>query len=82
MRTNVLPGEERFERGEAQENVSRALLKYLKQQNLMVSPAVPEMQRLQNNIDDLLYRADLGDYDKASQYMQLQNRFFDIQTPA
>ena len=75
MRINVLPGEEKFEQGEAQDNVSRTLLKYLKQQNLMVPPVIPEMQRLQNNMDDILYRADLGAYDKARQYMQLQNRF-------
>ena len=33
------------------------------------------MQRLQNNMDKLLYRTDLGEYGKARQYMQLQNRF-------
>ena len=33
------------------------------------------MQRLQNNMDNLLYRTEPGDYDKARQYMQLQNRF-------
>ena len=75
LRTNVLPGEERFEQGEEQDNVSQALLKYLKQQNLMAPPLIPEMQRLQNNMDNVLYRADLGEYDKARQYMQLQNRF-------
>ena len=40
----------------------------------MAPPVILEMQRLQNNMDNLLYRADLGDYDKARQYMQLQNR--------
>ena len=64
MRTNVLQGEERFEQSEAQDNVSRALLKYVKQQNLMAPPVISEMQRLQNNMDDLPYRAELGDYDK------------------
>ena len=34
------------------------------------------MQHLQNNMDNVLYRADLRDYDKARQYMQLQDRFF------
>ena len=29
-----------------------------------------------NNMDNLLYREDLGDYDKARQYMQPQNRFW------
>ena len=41
----------------------------------MTPPVIPEMQRLQNNKDKLLYRTDLGEYDKARQYMQLQNRF-------
>ena len=41
----------------------------------MTPPVIPEMQRLQNNMDKLLYRTDLGEYDKARQYMQLQNRF-------
>ena len=41
----------------------------------MAPPIIPEMQRLQNNMDNILYRAGLGDYDKVRQYMQLQNRF-------
>ena len=41
----------------------------------MTPPVIPEMQRLQNNMDKLLYRTDLGEYDKARQYMQLKNRF-------
>ena len=41
----------------------------------MTPLVIPEMQRLQNNMDKLLYRTDLGEYDKARQYMQLQNRF-------
>ena len=45
------------------------------QQNLMTPPVIPEMQRLQNNMDKLLYRTDLGESDKARQYIQLQNRF-------
>ena len=50
-----------------------ALLQYLKQQNVMAPPIIPEMQCLQKNMDNSLYRSDLGDYDKARQYMQLQN---------
>ena len=57
-------GEERFEQGEEQNSVSQALLKYLMQQNLMAPPIIPEMQRLQNNMDNLIYRAGLGEYDK------------------
>ena len=34
------------------------------------------MQRIQNNMDNLLYRTNLGEDEKAKQYMQLQNRFF------
>ena len=75
LRTNVLPGEERFEQGEVQDNVSQALLGYLKQQTLMAPQIIPEVQRLEINMDNLLYRADIRDYDKARQYMQLQNRF-------
>ena len=72
LQANVLPGEERFKQSEVQDNISQALFRYLKQQNLMAPPIIPEMQRWQNNMDNLLYRAELGDYDKARQYMQLQ----------
>ena len=41
----------------------------------MAPPIISEMQCLQINMDNVLYRADLGEYDKARQYMQLQNRF-------
>ncbi|KAL9955053.1 hypothetical protein ACROYT_G042657 [Oculina patagonica] len=44
-------------------------------QNLMAAPVIPEMQRLRNNMDGLLSRNDLGEDEKARQYMQLQNRF-------
>ena len=57
------------------DKVSQELLKYLKQQNLMAPSVIPQMQRLEHNMDNLLYRTDLPDYDKARQYMQLQNRF-------
>ena len=33
------------------------------------------MQRIQNNMDNLLYRTNLGEDQKAKQYMQLQNKF-------
>ena len=75
LRTNVLPGEEKFDKDEVEDKVSQELLQYLKEQKLMAPPVIPEMQRLQNNMDNILYRADLGDYDKARKYMQLQNRF-------
>ena len=75
LRTNVLPGEEKFDKGGKEANTSQELLQCLKQQDLMTSPVITEMQRLQNNMDKLLYRTDIGEYDKTRQYMQLQNRF-------
>ena len=50
----------RARQGELQHNVSQALLQYPKQQNLMTPPIIPEMQRLHNNMDNSLYRSDLG----------------------
>ncbi len=75
LRTKVLPCEKGFDNGEVEGSVYKELLQYLKQQNLMATPVIPEMQRIQNNMDNLLYRTDLSDNDKARQYMQLQNRF-------
>ena len=75
LRTNVLPGEERFDKGFKENRISQELLRYLKQQTLMVPPPISEMQRIQNNMDNLLYRANLGEDQKAKQYMQLQNKF-------
>ncbi|KAL9958150.1 hypothetical protein ACROYT_G035124 [Oculina patagonica] len=75
LRTNVLPGEERFDNGEVEGSISKELLQYLKQQNLMAAPVIPEMQRLRNNMDGLQSRNDLREDENARQYMQLQNRF-------
>ena len=75
LRTNVLPGEERFDKGFDENRISQELLQYLKQQSLMVPPPISEMQRIQNNMDNLLYRTNLGEDQKAKQYMQLQNKF-------
>ena len=75
LRTNVLPGEERFGKGFEENRISQELLRYLKQQTLMVPPPISEMQRIQNNMDNLLHRANLGEDQKAKQYMQLQNKF-------
>jgi len=33
------------------------------------------MQKLQDSMDGLLSRTDLGEYERARQYMQLQNRY-------
>ena len=75
LRTNVLPGEERFDKGFEESRISQELLRYLKQHTLMVPPPISEMQRIQNNMDSLLYRTNLGEDQKAEQYMQLQNKF-------
>ena len=75
LRTNVLPGEERFDKGFDDNRISQELLKYLKQQTLIVPPTISEMQRIQNNMDNLLYRTNIGEDQKAKQYMQLQNKF-------
>ena len=75
LRTNVLPGEERFDNVGVPDNISQELLQYLKQQNLMNPPVIPVMQKLQGSMDGLLLRSDLGEYNKAKHYMQLQNRY-------
>ena len=75
LRTNVLLGEESYDKGFDENRISQELLQYLKQQTLMVSPPISEMQRIQNNMDNLLYRTNLGEDQKAKQYMQLQNKF-------
>ena len=69
LRTNVLPGEENFDQVEIEENIPQKLLRYLKQQTLMVPPPISEMQRIQNNMDNFLYRTNLGEDQKAKQYM-------------
>ena len=75
LRTNILPGEERFDKGLEENRISQELLRYLKQQTLMVPPPISEMQCIQNNMDNLLYRANLREDQKVKQYMQLQNKF-------
>ena len=75
LRTNVLPGEERFDKGFDENKISQELLQYVKQQTLMVPPPISEMQRIQNNMDNLLYCTNLGEDQKAKHYMQWQNKF-------
>ena len=79
LRTNVLPGEERFDQGKIQQNIAQELLQYLKQQNLATPPVLPAMQQLRNNKDGHLARTDLGEYEKARQYVQLQNKYLTFQ---
>ena len=76
---NVLPGEERFDQGGMQQNISQELLQYLKQQDLVTPPVLPAMQQLRDNMDGLLASTDLGDYKKARQYVQLQNKYLTFQ---
>ena len=64
FRTNVLPGEERFDKAFEENRISQELLQYLKQQTLMVPPPISEMQRIQNNMDNLQYRTNLGGHQK------------------
>ena len=75
LRTNVLPGEEKFDRGVKENNISQELLQFLKQQTLMAPPVIPEMQRIRNDMDNILHRTNIADDERARQYMQLQNRF-------
>ena len=75
LRTNVLPGEERFNQAGMQENIPHELLKYLKQQNLSTTPLLSAMQQLQDGMDSILSRTDLGEDEKAKEFLQLQNRY-------
>ena len=75
LRTNALPGEERFDNVGVPDNISQEVLKYLKQQNLATAPVFPAMQKLQDSMDGLLSRTDLGEYERGRQYMQLQNKY-------
>ena len=61
LRTNELSGNEKFDKGGIEANISQELLQYLKQQNLITPPVTPEMQRLHNNMDKLLHHTDLGE---------------------
>jgi len=58
LRTNYLPGEERFDNARVTDNISQELLKYLKQQNLATAPVLPAMQKLQDSMNGLLSRTD------------------------
>ena len=75
LRANVLRGEERFNNVGVTDNISQELLKYLKQQNLATVPVLPAMQKLQDSTDGLPSRKDLGEYERARQYIQLQNNY-------
>ena len=75
LRTNVLPGEEGFNQEEMNRNIPQELLRYLKQQNLSSDPLHSAMQRLQSKMDDTLSRRDLGEDEKAKQFLPLQNRY-------
>ena len=55
--------------------IPQELLRYLKQRNLSTDPHLPAMQRLQSGMDSTLSRSDLGEDEKAKQFLQLQNRY-------
>ena len=42
----------------------------------MTPPVIPVMQKLQDPMDGLLSPSELGDYEEAKHYMQLQNKYF------
>ena len=71
----VLPGEEGFYQVGMEGNIPQELLRYLKQQNLSSDPLLSAMQRLQSGMDGTLSRSDLGEDEKAKQFLQLQNRY-------
>ena len=75
LRTNVLPGKEGFNQAGMQENIRHELLKYLKQQNISTVPLLPAMKQLQGGMDGILPHTDLGEDEKAKQFLQLQNRY-------
>ena len=75
LRTNVLHGDERFDKRFEENKISQEPLQYLKQQTLIVPASIPEMKHIQNCMGHLLYRTNLGDDEKAKQYVQLQNKF-------
>ena len=75
LRTNVLPEEEGFNQVAMEENIPQELLRYLKQQNPSSDPLLPAMQRLKSAMDGTLSRSDLGEDEKAKQFLQLQNRY-------
>jgi len=75
LRTNVLPGEEGFIQVGVEGNIPQQLLRYLKQQNVSADPHLPAMQRLQSGMDSTLSRSDLGEDEKAKQFLQWQNRY-------
>ena len=54
-----------------QGNISKELLRYLKQHNLSTGPLLPAMEEVQESMDDILSRTDLSNDEKAKRYFQL-----------
>ena len=76
LRTNVLPGEVKHRENSFHNNdVSRELIKYFKQQNAELPPIASKIQSLQEQMDALLKSPNLNTDQKAVKYMQLQNNF-------
>ena len=72
LRTNVLPGEERFDNLKLPDNISQELLQNLKQQNLATASVLPVKQKLQDCMDGLFSSAEVEKYGRAKQYIQLR----------
>ena len=75
LRANLPSSEERFSQAEMQGNISKELLRYLKQHNLSTGPLLPAMEEVQESMDDILSRNDLSNDEKAKRYFQLQGRY-------
>ena len=78
LRTNVLHGDERFDKRFEENKISQEPLQYLKQQTLMVPPPISEMQRIQNNMDNLLYRTNLGEDQKREAVHAVAKQIFKL----
>ena len=68
----MLPGEEGFNQVAMEENIPQELLRYLKQQSLSSDPLLPATRMLQSGMDGTLSRSDLGEDEKAKQFLQKQ----------
>ena len=75
LRTNVLPEEQLQTEEFSEDRVSKELIKYLKQQTLVMPPTISILQNLQDQMDRVLNETDLSLDAKARKYIQLQNDF-------
>ena len=61
----MLPSKEGFSQAETQGKISKQLLRYLKEQNLLTGLLLPAMQEVKESIHDVLSRTDLSKDEKA-----------------